>query len=138
MRRPCCTRAVHKPDKEAFFALLKPLMTRLRDHAHHELFVAELQGRIGREEVTVIDLLDEVILRAWAQFAGKEETEPLEIWLMRLLHEVLDEQIAGVRVTRSIHEQVDTGDSDSEDAAARAPEDTPGLGGAGAARCRDA
>lgn len=116
---------VRKPEKEAFFALLNPLMARLRDHAQHELFVAELQERIGREEVTVTDLLDEVILRAWTRLAHKNETEPLEIWLMRLLHEVLDEQVAGVQATRSIHEQVDPGDSDSEDPAAQSSEDTP-------------
>lgn len=114
-----------RADKARFFELLKPLMARLRDHAQYELIVAELQGRIGREEVTVTDLLDEAILRAWAQLAQKDETEPLEIWLMKLLHEVLDEQVAGVRVTRSIHEQVGTGDSDSEDTAAHASEDIP-------------
>ncbi len=70
-------------DKKAFFDLLSPLMDRLWDHAHHELVVAELQGRIGREEVVVNDLLDEVILRAWSRLDRRNDREPLEVWLTR-------------------------------------------------------
>jgi DNA-directed RNA polymerase specialized sigma24 family protein/ribosome-associated translation inhibitor RaiA len=112
-------------DREAFFNLLNPLMDRLRDHAQHELLVAELQGRIGREEVTVTDLLDEVIVRAWAQLAHRDETEPVEVWLTRLLHEVLDQQIADTQAVHSIYERVDAGNSDAQAAAARASEDGP-------------
>ena len=114
-----------RPDRERFFGLLSPLLARLRDHAQHELLVAELQGRIGREEVAVTDLLDEAILRAWAQFIDRDEAEPLEIWLMRLLHEVLDEQVAGVQRAHPIHEEVDIHDSSSEAAAVRASEEAP-------------
>jgi RNA polymerase sigma factor (sigma-70 family) len=116
---------VHPIDREAFFNLLNPLMGRLRDHAQHELLVAELQGRIGREEVTVTDLLDEVIVRAWAQLGNRDEAEPLEVWLIRLLHGVLDEQIADTQTVHSIYERVDEGNSDARAAAARASEDVP-------------
>ena len=108
-----------------FFDLLSPLMDRLWEHAHHELVVAELQGRIGREQVTVDDLLDEVILRAWSQLGRKNEAEPLEIWLTRLLHEVLDEQIANVRAALPLGEQIDTDESGREITAGPVADDTP-------------
>lgn len=81
-------------DKEAFFRLLTPLMERLSDHARQELVIAELQGRIGREQVVVDDLLDEVIVRAWSRLDRWDDRRPLEVWLTQLLHETLDEQIA--------------------------------------------
>lgn len=112
-------------DRDAFFNLLNPLMDRLRDYAQHELVVAELQGRIGREQVTVNDLLDEVILRAWSQLGRKDEAEPLEVWLTKLLHAVLDEQIASVRVALPLGEQVDTDESGRETTAGQVADDTP-------------
>jgi DNA-directed RNA polymerase specialized sigma24 family protein/ribosome-associated translation inhibitor RaiA len=95
------------PDKSAFFELVSPLINRLWDHAHHELVVAELQGRIGREQIVVDDLLDEVVLRAWSRLNRRDDREPLEVWLARLLHDVLDQQIAGVREALPLDERVD-------------------------------
>lgn len=114
---------VEKSDRKAFFALLNPLIARLRHYAHQELLVAELQGRIGHEEVVVTDLLDEVLLRAWSQFDRREDTEPLEVWLTRLLHEVLDEQLATVRTDRSLHDEVEAGSSAEDSAVGFALED---------------
>jgi len=106
----------HPSDQKAFFALLNPVIARLRHHAHQELLVAELQGRIGHEEIAVTDLLDDVLLRAWTQFDRREETESLEVWLMRLLHEVLDVQLTAGRTARSLSEQVG-GESSADDTA---------------------
>ena len=93
-------------DKDAFFSLLTPLMDRLWDHAHHELVIAELQSRIGREQVVVDDLLDEVILRAWSRLDRWDDRRPLEVWLTQLLHETLDEQIARVREALPLDDSV--------------------------------
>jgi DNA-directed RNA polymerase specialized sigma24 family protein/ribosome-associated translation inhibitor RaiA len=117
--------AVSKPDKETFFNLLSPVMARLEDHARHELLVAELQGRIGREQVTATDLLDETILHAWEQFSQKEQTEPLEIWLTRLLHDVLDEQVGPMQATHSLYEQAAIEDPGGEAVASAASDDIP-------------
>jgi len=114
---------VEKPDRRAFFALLNPVIARLRHHANQELAVAELQGRIGHEAVVATDLLDEVLLRAWTGFDRREETEPLEVWLTRLLHEVLDEQLAAAQTDRSLHEQVEVGVSADDTAVGFASED---------------
>ncbi|MEN6575046.1 MAG: HPF/RaiA family ribosome-associated protein [Phycisphaerales bacterium] len=116
---------VEKLDQSAFFSLLSPLMARLRDHAQQELAVAELQERIGREQVTATDLLDETILRAWAQVDNRDPAVPLEVWLTRLLHEVLDEQAVNPRVVSSLDEEVDGLDPGREAAAGRALDDAP-------------
>jgi len=115
----------HGLDKEAFFGLLNPLMDRLWDHAHHELVIAELQGRIGREQVVVNDLLDEVILRAWSRLDRWDDREPLEVWLTRLLHEALDQQIAGIREALPLDEQGEVDESGREVPTEPLPDDTP-------------
>lgn len=84
---------IREPDRQAFFEMLRPLMDRLGGHIHHELIMAQMQGRLRRRQITVEDIRDDVILRAWAGFQEKDPTEPMEIWLMRLVHDVLDEQI---------------------------------------------
>ncbi len=112
-------------DKKAFFELLSPLMGRLWDHAHHELAIAELQGRIGREQVVVNDLLDEVILRAWSRLEHRDDREPLEVWLTKLLHAVLDKQIAAVREAVPLEEPADVDESGREMPVAPVPEDAP-------------
>ncbi len=112
-------------DQSAFFALLSPLMARLRDHARQELTVAHFQGRIGREQVTVTDLLDETILRAWAQLDGRDREVPLEGWLMRLLHRVLDEQAASEQAVLSLDGEIDGLDAGREAAAGRAVDEEP-------------
>ncbi|MGE5296161.1 MAG: HPF/RaiA family ribosome-associated protein [Solirubrobacterales bacterium] len=112
-------------DQKGFFDLLTPVMAKLWGYAHHELVIAELQGRIGREEVVVNDLLDEVVLRAWSRLDRRDEREPLEVWLTRLLHEVLDEQIAKARESLPLDEQVDVDESGREMPVSPTPEDTP-------------
>jgi len=102
---------IREPDRETFFEMLRPLMDRLNGHVHHELIMARIQGRLQRRQVTVEDIRDEVIVRAWTQFKTKDPTEPMEIWLMRLAHEVLDEQVPQVPATVSIDEEVDETDA---------------------------
>jgi DNA-directed RNA polymerase specialized sigma24 family protein/ribosome-associated translation inhibitor RaiA len=108
---------IRKPDRETFFEMLRPLMARLDGHVHHELIVAQMQGRIKQRQVTIEDIRDEVILRAWMRLDEKDPTEPLEVWLTRFLHEVLDEQIPD-RPTVSIDTEMDETDSPPEAEAA--------------------
>ncbi|MBP7052985.1 MAG: HPF/RaiA family ribosome-associated protein [Phycisphaerae bacterium] len=114
-----------KLDQNAFFDLLAPLMARLRDHAHRELTLAQFQGQIGQEEVTVNDLLDETILRAWTQLDRRDLAVPLDVWLTRLLHDVLDEQTAHAQGVVSLDGEVDGLDAGREAAAGRLPDDAP-------------
>jgi DNA-directed RNA polymerase specialized sigma24 family protein/ribosome-associated translation inhibitor RaiA len=103
---------IREPDRETFFEMLRPLMARLGGHVHHELIMARMQGRIQRRQLTMEDIRDDVILRAWAQFKTKDPTEPMEVWLIRLAHEALDEQVPEVPAVVSIDDEIGEADSD--------------------------
>jgi RNA polymerase sigma factor (sigma-70 family) len=49
----------------------------------------ELEGLLPQHEWTVNDLLDELLVRAWKQFAERPKHVELDVWLMDLLHEIL-------------------------------------------------
>ena len=74
-----------------FFRLLRPLLNFLADHARHELRILELEGVVHPGELSVSDLLDEVLNRAWQQYAQRPERLPLPVWLTQLLHQVLED-----------------------------------------------
>jgi RNA polymerase sigma factor (sigma-70 family) len=101
---------IREPDRETFFEMLRPLMDRLSGHVHRELILAQRQGHLQRRQVTVEDVCDDVILRAWAQLKEKDPTEPMEVWLIRLVHEVLDKQVAGAPEAVSIDDEIDETD----------------------------
>jgi DNA-directed RNA polymerase specialized sigma24 family protein/ribosome-associated translation inhibitor RaiA len=86
---------LRRRDRRAFVALLRPLLRDLREHARHELAIARLDGRIAPLAVTVADVFDEVLARAWARFDQRPVDRPLDQWLLGLLHEVLDESERG-------------------------------------------
>ena len=86
---PHLTALHHERDRDVFFDLLRPLLRNLRDHARRELIIAQLEGDILPGELTVSDLLDEVLLRAWDEWNDRPRTQRLDRWLVRLLHEIL-------------------------------------------------
>ncbi|MEA2707640.1 MAG: hypothetical protein QOF78_241 [Phycisphaerales bacterium] len=79
-------------DRDAFFQMLRPLMRQLRDHARRELTLAQLEGTIKQNDLSVGDVLDDVMLRAWDRWDHWPRDEPLDRWLLRLVHEALDER----------------------------------------------
>jgi len=82
---------VRLDDRPAFFDYVRPLLRRLRSQAHHEITLAQLEGNLHPGELTVSDLLDEAIVRAWDEFAVRPAGEPMDQWLIGLLHGVIDE-----------------------------------------------
>lgn len=74
---------------EDFFQLLRPQLEFLRDHARRELRLLELEGVLDRGELSVGDLLDEVVQLAWQRMPQRPQRWPLAVWLTDLLHEVL-------------------------------------------------
>jgi ribosomal subunit interface protein len=74
-----------------FFDLLKPLLSVVRDHAHSELAVLELEGVIPKGEVTDQDLVDDVLVAAWESFSKRPHDIPIDIWLIGILRERLAE-----------------------------------------------
>ncbi len=73
-----------------FFRLLRPLLGFLTDHARRELRVLELEEVIHPGEVSVEDVLDEVLNLAWQNYGQRPKHVPLHLWLTELLHQVLD------------------------------------------------
>jgi RNA polymerase sigma factor (sigma-70 family) len=76
--------------RREFFEVLRPLLSYLRDHARRELRLLEIEGTLHKGEVTVTDLLDDVIVRAWERYAQRPRDMGLDLWLIQLLHESLD------------------------------------------------
>ncbi len=73
-----------------FFRLLRPLLNFLSDHAQRELRILELEGVVNPGELSVEDLLDEVLTQAWQKYSERPTNVPLYVWLTQLLEEVID------------------------------------------------
>jgi RNA polymerase sigma factor (sigma-70 family) len=88
---PMLERDATQGRRQAFFDLLRPLFRTLHEHARRELRILELEDILPRGEATTADLVDEVLIRAWQQFATRPSQRPLDLWLIDLLHEVVDQ-----------------------------------------------
>jgi DNA-directed RNA polymerase specialized sigma24 family protein/ribosome-associated translation inhibitor RaiA len=94
---------------EDFFQLLRPQLEFLRDHARRELRLLEMEGVLQRGELSVGDLLDEVVQLAWQRMPQRPARWPLSVWLTDLLHEVLRQWVASKPQPRvSLAERVET------------------------------
>ncbi|PMB51974.1 integrase [Fischerella thermalis CCMEE 5201] len=85
---------IRQKRREFFFDLLRPVLRNLRNHARRELVFAQLEGNLAPNEMTVSDLLDEAILRAWERFEQRPPQQPLDQWIGGLMHEIIDEREA--------------------------------------------
>jgi len=81
-------------DDASFIDVLRPLLRHARDHAYRELAAAECVGPADMSSVTVSDLLDEALVRAWNRFGDRPRDRALDEWLIMLLEEVLDEYVS--------------------------------------------
>jgi RNA polymerase sigma factor (sigma-70 family) len=90
---PLLQRSVEDGRWEDFFRLLRPHLRSLRDHARRELRRLEQDGTIHRREVTVDDLLDEVLAQAWQRYGNRPRHLSLDLWLIDLLDDVLERWI---------------------------------------------
>lgn len=80
-----------RDDQGAFVETLRPYLPQLRHLARHEIQAAQLEGRIYPGAITVGDLVDELLVRAWQRFDQRPEDQPLDSWLVGLLFEVADD-----------------------------------------------
>jgi RNA polymerase sigma factor (sigma-70 family) len=97
-------------DREAFAELLRAAMRGLQDHARRELIVAQLEGALRPNELTVSDVVDEAVTKAYEQF-DQRPAGPLEPWLTRLLHDVIDAHVRDGRpAAAGIDERIPTDD----------------------------
>jgi RNA polymerase sigma factor (sigma-70 family) len=86
---PQAGRTTSVDDRQAFMGLIRPLIPVLRKHIRRELKVLEIEEAVHRNEFTVADLMDEVLLRAWERFSTRSQNKPLEDWLIDILHDTL-------------------------------------------------
>lgn len=89
---PRLSRLRQNDNQKGFVELLRSHLQHLRDHARRELIIAQSEGNIRPGEVTVQDLIDDTIARAWDEWHQRPRGEPLDQWLVGLLHDVLDER----------------------------------------------
>jgi len=107
--------------RNQFFELLGPLMPFMSDHAKRELRRLEKRGEVRRGDLSVNDLTDEVLVRAWERFDERPDHGRLDVWLMQLLDEVVAwfaSQPAGVSIESTIvpvEELEEESDVDEED-----------------------
>lgn len=98
---------------EDFFQLLRPQLEFLRDHARRELRLLEMEGVLERGELSVGDLLDEVVQLAWQQMPQRPARWPLAVWLTDLLHQVLRQWVEKKPQPRvSLQQRVDAGQAE--------------------------
>ena len=71
---PLLKKDVEHGRRNDFFGLLRPHLRFLRDQAWRALRKLELDGTLHRGELTVGDLLDEVLVLAWERFASARGT----------------------------------------------------------------
>ena len=90
---PLLKKDVEHGRRNDFFGLLRPHLRFLRDQAQRELRKLELDGTLHRGELTVDDLLDEVLVLAWERFAERPRHLSLDLWLTNLLEEALEQWI---------------------------------------------
>jgi len=80
-------------DDASFIDVFRPLLRHVRDHAYRELAAAECVGAAELRAVTVSDVLDQALARAWDRFGDRPRDRAVDEWLIILLEELLDEYV---------------------------------------------
>lgn len=78
-------------DGASFTDVLRPLLRHARDHAHRELAAAECAGSTDMSAVSVSDVLDQALVRAWDRFGERPRDRAIDVWLLAVVEEILDE-----------------------------------------------
>ena len=86
---PLLARDREQSRRKAFYQLLAPMMRKVESHARRELRLMEIEGRLRPGEFGMVDVVDDVLLRAWQQYDDRPRRLELDAWLMRILHGVL-------------------------------------------------
>jgi DNA-directed RNA polymerase specialized sigma24 family protein/ribosome-associated translation inhibitor RaiA len=90
---PRLRRDAETGQQEDFIQSLRPRLGYLANHARRELRIMEANGTLSPGRVVLEDLLDEVVTRGWLQFADRPQELALDLWLTKLLDQLLEEKI---------------------------------------------
>jgi DNA-directed RNA polymerase specialized sigma24 family protein/ribosome-associated translation inhibitor RaiA len=103
---PLLERDAETGDREDFLRVLRPLLDHLGDHARRELRILEATGALAPGELIVSDVLDELVTRAWLQFADHPPAMSLELWLTRILDDIVEERAhQGQPIQQPLHQR---------------------------------
>jgi len=93
LRQLCAQLAKLKAEGRSrdFMGLLIPLLRTFSRYAKGEILSRERQEEMPVGRTSVTDVLDEVTLRAWERFDRRPADQPLDLWLIQLVDEVIDE-----------------------------------------------
>ena len=76
-----------------FFRLLRPHLGFLRDYARREIRMLEQEGTLHRGELSVDDLLGQVMILAYERFTDRPHKASLDLWLTDLVQDALEQWI---------------------------------------------
>lgn len=85
--------AVHDKEKNTFIFLLKPYLDGLRNIASREISNLEIQEHLQLGAVSIEDLINETLLRAWRDYRQRPKDTHLDQWLVQILFQII-KQIA--------------------------------------------
>jgi RNA polymerase sigma factor (sigma-70 family) len=80
-------------NRDDFFRRLRPHLGFLRDYARREIRMLEQDGTLHRGELTVDDLLDQVVILAYERFKDRPRKVSLDLWLTDLVDDALEQWI---------------------------------------------
>lgn len=98
---PVLQHDVETGKQEDFIRVFRPLLGYLVQHGHRELRILEASGLLHPGQLVLNELLDEVVTRAWLQFADRPPQMELDLWLTKLFDQLLEEQSQGSHARRA-------------------------------------
>lgn len=94
--------------RDDFMKVLCPLLGCLGQHAARELQIMEADGTLYPGQVIFANLIDETVSRAWLQFTERPQWMALDLWLTKILDEILEEQVQqGHRIQGATYSHTD-------------------------------
>lgn len=72
-----------------FISFLAPLVQDLRPYVRRELRMHQIESGLSSGQLTVADVLHEVLVRAWHEFGNRSDQLPLDLWLIKLADDVI-------------------------------------------------
>jgi RNA polymerase sigma factor (sigma-70 family) len=94
--------------KEEFLEQIPPLLRPLQSYIKRRLRVAYLDQQIRTPVVTSGDILDEVVLKAYEDYARKPEDVSLEQWLYQIANKKIDDYISKRKSTERRRKSLET------------------------------
>ncbi|HYZ85361.1 MAG TPA: sigma-70 family RNA polymerase sigma factor [Bryobacteraceae bacterium] len=79
--------------RDKFFELVSPYLDRLSEFVRHVIEYAVASGDLVRDELTVEDVVDDVLVRAFRQFRENAAPRNVESWLIQLTADRIESNI---------------------------------------------